>query len=276
MLDTTVSSTHLTRELATAERLARHAGAEAMRFYGKVAADLKACNSPVTEADHASNRVITQGLAAAFPDDAILSEETADSLGRLDAERLWVVDPLDGTKEFLAQNGEFSVMIGLAIEGHAVLGVVFCPAVDVLYSAVIGSGAWVERDGERQRLVRGPVTSSDLRLVGSRSHPDPLLLRMQQALGIVDVLPCGSVGVKCARIAEGLRDLYVHPVPYLKEWDTCAPEVMLREAGGTVTDCLGQPLIYNKPEPTQPNGIVASAPGVQPRVFVTIQELFAS
>jgi 3'(2'), 5'-bisphosphate nucleotidase len=270
----TTALPQLEHELAVAERLARRAGAAAMRFYGQASADMKACNSPVTEADHASNRVIMESLAEAFPDDAILSEETRDSLERLSAERLWVVDPLDGTKEFLAQNGEFSVMIGLAVDGRAVLGVVFCPAVDVLYSAAAGQGAWVEQGGERRRLVCEGAPGAELRLVGSRSHPDPLLVRMQQQLGITDVLPCGSVGVKCARIAEGLRDLYVHPVPYLKEWDTCAPEVMLREAGGTVTDCLGEPLVYNKPEPSQPNGILASAPGVHEVVVSTVRALY--
>jgi 3'(2'), 5'-bisphosphate nucleotidase len=82
-----------------------------------------------------------------------------------------------------------------------------------------------------------------------------------EALGITDMEPCGSVGVKCGRIAEGRRDLYVHPVPYLKEWDTCAPEVILTEAGGHVSDCRGGPLRYNKSDPRQPHGIVACGPG---------------
>ncbi len=111
--------------------------------------------------------------------------------------------------------------------------------------------------GERTRLRVSKADLSNLRLVGSRSHAEPLLERLQESLGIEDVEPCGSVGVKCSRIAEGRRDLYVHPVPYLKEWDTCAPEVLLREAGGEVTDCLGGRLEYNKPDPHQPHGIVA-------------------
>jgi 3'(2'), 5'-bisphosphate nucleotidase len=114
-----------------------------------------------------------------------------------------------------------------------------------------------------------------LRLVGSRSHPDPLLLRMQESLGITDVRPSGSVGVKCALIAEGERDLYIHPVPYMKEWDTCAPEVLIREAGGDVTDCYGDPLRYNKPDPAQPHGIIACAPGVATSVLQRVSPLFA-
>jgi 3'(2'), 5'-bisphosphate nucleotidase len=102
-----------------------------------------------------------------------------------------------------------------------------------------------------------PLDPAAIRLVGSRSHPDPLIEAMRAELRISDVIPSGSVGIKCSLIAQRRRDLYVHPVPYLKEWDTCAPEVLLREAGGTVTDCLGEPLRYNKPDPAQPDGIVA-------------------
>src|SRR5690606_10565772 len=134
-------------------------------------------------ADHAANDVIVAGLRRAFPGDAILSEESKDSADRLSARRVWVVDPLDGTKELLARNGEFSIMIGLSIEGEAVLGVVYLPDGDVLYSAARGQGAWADDGVERRRLERGPRTD-DLRLVGSRSHSDPLLERMREELGI--------------------------------------------------------------------------------------------
>ena len=267
--------TDLQDRLDFARDVARAAGAAAMRFYGRVGSRLKADQSPVTAADHAANDVIVREIRRAFPGDAVLSEESKDSLSRLEAERVWIVDPLDGTKEFLAQNGEFSIMIGLAVGGEAVLGVVYLPDGDVLYSAARGLGARVERGGagEPLRCAAGP--SGSVRLVGSRSHPDPLLASVQEELGITDVLPCGSVGVKCSRIAEGARDLYVHPVPYLKEWDTCAPEVLLREAGGEVTDCLGEPLRYNKPKPAQPHGILACAPGLPPAVRETVLRVYA-
>lgn len=260
-------------ELAVARAAAREAGAAAMRFYGRARADEKADASPVTQADHAANGVIVEALRRQFPADAILSEESRDTDARLGARRVWIVDPLDGTKEFLAQNGEFSIMIGLVEDGEPVLGVVYLPDGDVCYAAARGRGAWVERDGEAQRLVREGVTDG-VRLIGSRSHAEPVLVAIQEALGITDVEPCGSVGVKCGRIADGRRDLYVHPVPYLKEWDTCAPEVILREAGGRVTDCLGGPLRYNKPDPRQPFGIVACAPGLGERVVALTAPLF--
>lgn len=272
-LDTTAPP--LQAELAAACDAAQAAGRAAMRFYGSAQAVSKEGGSPVTEADHAANRVIVDALSAAFPGDAILSEESADSAARLSAQRVWIVDPLDGTKEFLAQNGEFAIMIGLAIGGRAVLGVVYQPANDVLFYAAEGEGAWIRRGGgEALPLRAGAPPQAGLRLVGSRSHPDPLLVRMQEALGITDVRPSGSVGVKCGLIALGQRDLYVHPVPYLKEWDTCAPEAILRHAGGSVADCNGEPLRYNKPDPRQPHGIVACGPGVLDGVLATIRPVY--
>jgi 3'(2'), 5'-bisphosphate nucleotidase len=188
-----------------------------------------------------------------------------------------VVDPLDGTKEFLAQNGEFAVMIGFVEDGIAVAGAVHMPARDVSYAAADGLGCWAETaDGSRRQLYCAPGDPATLLLVGSRSHPNALLTQMQLALGITDVQPSGSVGVKCALIAEGSRDLYVHPVPYLSEWDTCAPEILVREAGGSVTDCAGEPLRYNKETPTQPDGIMACGKGIRDSVLERIVPLYAA
>lgn len=229
----------------------------------------------MTAADLASNRLIIEGLRRAFPGEPILSEESKDPRERLGAGRLWVVDPLDGTKEFLAQNGEFAVMIGYVEDGVAVAGAVHLPARDICYSAAEGLGCWAEDGhGARRQLYCEPGDADALRLVGSRSHPDALLSSMQRALGITDVQPSGSVGVKCALIAEGRRDLYVHPVPYLSEWDTCAPEVLVREAGGSVTDCAGERLRYNKATPTQPDGIVACGKGIRDIVLERIVPLY--
>ena len=264
----------MSTELDTAAALAREAAGAALAFYGDATAEIKDGGSPVTEADRAANRVIVAGIREAFPDDAILSEESRDDRSRLDARRVWIVDPLDGTKEFLAQNGEFSIMIGLVVDGEPVLGVVYRPDGDVLYRAAAGEGAFAEDGGRTRKLAPPDVDMDALRMVGSRSHGDPLIDRMRDALGVTDVKPSGSVGLKCALIAEGLRDVYVHPVPYLKEWDTCAPEVILREAGGTVTDCLGTRLRYNKEDTRQPHGILATAPGVHGRVQDIIEPIY--
>lgn len=267
-------SSALERELNVAVRLAREAGAAALEHYGTLASEEKEGGSPVTAADHAANRVIVAGLREAFPDDAILSEESRDDRTRLDARRVWIVDPLDGTKEFLARNGEFSIMIGLVRDGEPVLGVVYLPDGDALYRAAAGQGALVERAGSTDALQSTVADPSSLRMVGSRSHGDPMIDRVRDELRVTDVRPSGSVGIKCALIAEGERDLYVHPVPYLKEWDTCAPEVILREAGGTVTDCLGGRLEYNKEDTRQPRGILATAPGIHEHVLEVVRGVF--
>lgn len=267
----------LAAELNAATDAARRGGAAAMRFYGSAVAEAKAGGSPVTAADHAANAVIVEALRGAFPDDAVLSEESADSADRLRARRVWIVDPLDGTKEFLAQNGEFAVMIGLAVEGRAVLGAVYQAAADLLLYASEGAGTWMEEGGAAPvRLHCAEADPAALRLVGSRSHPDALLVRIQEALGITDVRPSGSVGVKCGLIVRGERDLYVHPVPYLSEWDTCAPEMLVREAGGFVGDCTGAPLRYNKPVPRQPHGIVACAPGAVEAVLERVRSVYGT
>ena len=262
----------LQAELQVARDAARAAGAAAMRFYGNPM-EVSGGSSPVTDADRAANEVILRALADAFPRDAVLSEESRDSPERLAAARVWIVDPLDGTKEFLARNGEFAVMIGLAVRGAAALGVVYLPDGDRLYRAAEGMGTWLDQGGRTRRVERS-AGGRALRLVASRSHAEPLTLRVQEALGITDVRPSGSVGVKCGLIALGERDLYVHPVPYLKEWDTCAPEVVLREAGGDVTDCAGGPLRYNKADTRQPYGITACAPGIIQSVLETVEPLW--
>jgi 3'(2'), 5'-bisphosphate nucleotidase len=257
-----------------ARRVARAAGARILEYYGESAHVLKSGGSPVTAADLDSNAYIVESIAAAWTE-PVLAEESAETADRAGDDTLWVVDPLDGTREFLSRNGEFSVMIGFVARGEPIMGVVYLPARRLLYAAGSGAGAWVEtEDGSRRALHCAVPDPAHLRLVGSRSHPDPLLGQMQVALRITDVAPSGSVGIKCALIAEGVRDLYIHPVPYLKEWDTCAPEVLLREAGGEVTDCRGERLRYNKAVPAQPHGIVACARSVHARVIDTIAPLY--
>lgn len=263
--------------LAFAVKVAREAGARALQHYGRTEHVLKEGGSPVTAADLAANEHIVGELRTRFPEDAILSEESAEDGNRMTAERVWVVDPLDGTREFLSQNGEFSVMIGMLEDDEPVLGVVHMPVTGTVYAAERGRGAWAESDGGARRPLRClPDPPGAIRMVGSRSHRNALLERMVEVLGVTDVVPSGSVGIKCARIAEGERDLYIHPAPHLKEWDTCAPEVVLKEAGGAVRDCRGRPLRYNKPIPGQPDGILACVPGLLGHVLDRIGPLYAA
>jgi 3'(2'), 5'-bisphosphate nucleotidase len=266
-----VAGIDLQHELDTARRAARLAGERILEHYGSDRYDVKKGGSPVTAADLASSRAIIAALTEAFPDDAILCEETADDPTRLTARRVWIIDPLDGTREFLAMNGEFSVMIGLVEDGEPVVGVVYLPAPGTMYWAAAGAGAWLEEKGTRTPLRAGGPPGA-MRIVVSRSHADATVEALCAALPITERRPSGSVGIKCGLIARGECDLYAHPVPYMGEWDTCAPEVILREAGGTVLDCTGEPLRYNKADPHQPAGILACAPGLLEQVLPVVAD----
>jgi len=259
-----------------------------MEHYGseRLAVSDKGVNDPVTAADYAANRAILEVLAEESPADPVLSEESPRpaEAGAAGVPRLWVVDPLDGTKEFIAQNGEFAVMVGLATDGRASVGALFQPDPGVLYLGWSEGGAWevrmaVQGDAARtaraKRLAVGGAPGGPIRFIRSRSHPDPLLSELERRLPDARTVLCGSVGVKCARIATDVADVYVHPVAFLKEWDTCAPEAVLRGAGGRVTDCAGEALTYGKSDPRQPRGIFAAREPTWGTLRPMVQEIAA-
>jgi 3'(2'), 5'-bisphosphate nucleotidase len=264
------------RELRLAVGLARRAGATILEYYKspvrverKIDAD--EYTEPVTEADRAANELIVSGIGREFPDDGLLAEESIDTERRLSKRRVWMVDPLDGTNGFIARDGDFAVQIGLAVEGRSTLGVVYQPLPDVLYWAAAGAGTWIERAGFAPE--RGRVTSetdvSRMRLAASRSHRSPRMDRVLNAFGITEEVRRGSVGVKVGLIVERQCDLYVHLSPRTKQWDTCAPEIILHEAGGRLTDLFGQPLRYNHPDVQNRNGLIATN-GVAHRQIVEL------
>ena len=258
------SGTAYQRELRVALDLAREAGAAVLEFYrGPLKIDQKYLDGdrePVTEADRVANHLIVGRLRQEFPDDGILAEESEDTSRRLEKNRVWMVDPLDGTNGFIDGNGDFAVQIGLAEEGQAVLGVVYQPLTGVLFRATRGSGAWVERpnDDPERAVVSSETDFSAMRLAASRSHRSPRMDRVVKSLRVKDEVRRGSVGIKVGLIIEQQCDLYVHLSPRTKQWDTCAPEVILAEAGGRLTDLFGRPLHYNSREIQNRNGIVAS------------------
>jgi len=228
--------------------------------------ELKGPNDPVTRADREANELICEALAAAFPGDAIVAEESVPaSPGEIGAlvghERVWFVDPLDGTREFADRNGEFAVMIGLAVQGRAALGVVVMPVAGEALAGALGLAAFIEdASGARRPLRVSTVRESrDATLLVSRSHRAPeFLTPIIDALGITRVVPCGSVGVKVARIARGEADLYIHGGGGAKRWDTCAPEAILAAAGGRFTDLNGADIDYSSADLVQRTGILAS------------------
>lgn len=250
----------LRRELETACELARSAGGILMSHYaGPVAVEWKGAHDPVTAADREASDHIVEELHERFPDDAVLSEEESDdSSRRLSHSRVWLVDPLDGTKEFIAQLGEFAVMIGLAIDGAACIGAVYQPTQDKLYFASAGEGAFLSEAGVDRRLhvsiVEEPFKAA---IAISRSRRSVVGEGVRAKLGIGNAIACGSLGLKLGLICEGKAHVYIQDGG-TGLWDVCAPEAILQEAGGSVTDLAGQPLRYDTPGVRLRRGVLAS------------------
>jgi 3'(2'), 5'-bisphosphate nucleotidase len=265
------------RELEVAEALARQAGALIRGYFGTgVTVENKAGDEPVTRADREASELIVRGLAAAFPHDIIISEEAPDDARRLEpGRRVWFVDPLDGTRDFIRGRHGFAVMIGLCEAGRPRVGVVYQPHGDRLYRAAAGQGAsLVDERGERTLRCSSVSDPGELRLVASRSHRTPEIDRVKAALGIDDELNIGSIGLKLGLIALGERDLYVNPSSRSSAWDTCAPEALLEAAGGRLTDLHGQALRYDAPELKNLRGLVASNGAAHDAVIAKLAPLF--
>ena len=234
--------------LAQVERIAREAGALILQVYaGAFEVRGKADASPVTEADERAERCIVpalQALDAAVP---VVAEEAAargesPAVGRC----FWLVDPLDGTREFVSRNGEFTVNIALIEDGAPVLGVVYEPVADRLYGGVVGQGAWAEEHGVRRAIACRHAGAEGLVLACSRSHGDEAALTAW--LGARTVLQRLAVGssLKFGLLAAGQADIYPR-LGRTMEWDTAAGHAVLRAAGGEVRDLAGVPLRYGKP-----------------------------
>ena len=227
--------------------LARQAGDRILEIYGsEFSVEQKADNSPLTDADMASHHTIVDGLALLTPDIPVLSEESASLpySERSSWNRYWLVDPLDGTREFVKRNGEFTVNIALIDEGVPVLGVVHVPVTGVSYLACRGRGAMKQEADEVPVAIQvrkpgdGPVM-----VVGSRSHRGDSLIRFLDKLGEHEMVGMGS-SLKICLVAEGVADIYPRLGP-TSEWDTAAAQCVVEQAGGYVTDTDMQPLRYN-------------------------------
>lgn len=226
--------------------IAEDAGEAILRVYEReFDVETKDDRSPLTEADRVSNRIITERLAALSPRLPVLSEEAADaeSRERLEWPRYWLVDPLDGTKEFIKRNGEFTVNIAL-VDGHrAVLGAVHAPALDRMYFGAVELGAWRSDGAAAARPIAVRPAATPLRVVGSRSHPSPELTAYLDGLPPYEIADMGS-SLKICLVAEGAADLYPRLGP-TSEWDTAAAQAILESAGGRMIDLAGRPLRYN-------------------------------
>lgn len=234
--------------LAAVTDIARRAGQEILEVYGagEILATAKADDSPLTVADLRAHRLIEDALEALTPEIPVLSEEAADTPygERVHWQRYWLVDPLDGTKEFISRNGQFTVNIAL-IEGHAPsLGVVHVPVRDLSYQGLPGQGAWRAAGTQAPQPIRVSARSaSPVRVVGSRSHRGDSLDAFLARLGPHELVPVGS-SLKFCMIAEGAADVYPRLGP-TSEWDTAAAQAVVEGAGGAVRTLEGAPLRYN-------------------------------
>ena len=272
------------RELRVAVELAREAGAAIIDLYdGLIEVQQKQdldYQEPVTLADRRANELIVNRIAREFPDDGILAEETEDTERRLGKQRVWMIDPLDGTSGFINGNGDFAVQIGLTQDGEAVLGVVYQPLTRLLYRAVRGQGAWIEHGNTpeaepEQARVSDQTDFSLMRLAASRSHRSPRMDRVVKAFGVKQEVRRGSVGIKVGLIIERQCDLYVHLSPRTKQWDSCAPQVILSEAGGRFSDIFGAPITYNSPQVQHRNGLIATNGVAHDQVIEALAPLLA-
>lgn len=245
-------------------RLAREAGARIMAIYNRasdISVELKVDNSPLTAADLASHYCIMQGLAALTPEIPVVSEESVESeVHRLPISLFWLVDPLDGTKEFVARNGEFTVNIALIEDGEPVWGVVFAPALDLLYwgGRAFGSCKSVSDTHEWLRVAMLPAHDLPVRVVASKSHLNAETKDFIEGLGSVSIVQAGS-SLKLCRVAEGMADVYPRLAPTC-EWDTAAAQAVVEGAGGFVMDTDGHALTYGKAKVLNPSFVVASVP----------------
>lgn len=251
---------NLEKLLSEISAIAKVAGAEAMEIYATDFAIYdKEDKSPVTEADERVEAVILARLAELTPDIPVISEEAAAAghIPDVDA-RFWLVDPLDGTKEFIKRNGEFTVNIALVEQGRPVLGVVYAPALDRLFRGAQGVGAYLEQGGVCRPITCRQVPAAGLTVVGSRSHGDPEAMdRFLAGRTVVEQKSAGS-SLKFCLVAAGEADLYPR-LGRTMEWDTAAGHAVLLAAGGSVNTLEGAALLYGKPGLDNPHFVAAGA-----------------
>lgn len=228
------------------------AGEEILKLYKKeIPVEYKQDQSPVTEADKNANEIIIKGIERAFPGLGILAEESSDDTSRLKKQYCFLVDPLDGTKEFIKENDEFTVNIALTEWGKPIGGVIYVPVYNELYYAWEGQGSYSLINSKEKRLYVSQRIG-DIRLAKSRTHHSPELDRLISDNNITRVITAGSAYKGCL-LARGDVEAY-YRFGRTMEWDTAAMEIIVKEAGGIFLGMDGKPLVYNKENPENPQG----------------------
>lgn len=252
----------------TALEIAQEAAVLVLRHFrqGSSEVQYKIGDDPVTAADKEANALIVDALRSAYPGVPVVAEESdATEFGDFHhAPAAWFVDPIDGTRDFVAQSPEFCVMVGLAEGGSASVGAIVCPADGRAFVGVVGMGAWeIFGDGTRKAIrVSAEPALSGARCVVSKSHRNEHVDHALQALGCKALVPCGSVGVKALRVATGEADLYVHPAHGGMRWDSCAPEAIVWAASGVMLTAKGHPIDYKSADLANHHGLIAGNEGL--------------
>src|SRR5687767_10921076 len=259
-------------ELELALAATRKAGAAVMKYFGHdLVVQMKAPDQPLTEADLAADRILHDALMGVHPDYGWLSEETIDDRERLEHRRVWIVDPIDGTRSFIAGRPEFTLSIGLVEDARPIVGVVFNPARDEMFYACRGAGAWVSRAGaEAERCGARPLhVKQTASLLASRS--EIAAGEFEPFRDQWDIRPAGSTAYKLACVAAGSGDAFISRGPK-SEWDVCAGVLIVAEAGGRATDLDGMAPLFNQPRPYV-HGIIAASETLHEQLLARVRTL---
>ncbi len=265
------------RELQTALDAAERAARLVREHYDRFEVVPDAPADITTATDHEAQEIILAHLHRAFPTDALCAEEMTPTLGSsaTSGSRLWIIDPIDGTRGFARKNGEFSVMIGFVDAGRPVVGVVWEPAKDRITYASAGTGCW-RRDtgGEPVRCRVGSATKlADATLTQSHSKKDRPPSKQLQALKPGRVIETYSAGVKMAQVARGEADLYLNTYEAFSDWDICAGHILVEEAGGKSTGLKGEELRYGGPKGSQVYGLLSTNGQVHDEAVALLKQI---
>jgi 3'(2'), 5'-bisphosphate nucleotidase len=266
-------------ELTAMKRIASRAAAVVMEVYARpFAVEYKAPQDPVTEADRRANALICELLEREFPGVPIVAEESdpATFSKFRDSDRVFFVDPVDGTREFVDRNGEFAVMIGLLEGTRAVAAVIDAPARGDVFAGWVGAGATRTREGKQEPISVSAIDEMRHgRIVGSRSHRGPELERALAELNPRELLVMGSAGLKGTLVACGEAEAYVAPGYAGKRWDACAADALVTAAGGKFTDTFGAAIDYRAPSLDNARGLLASNGRVHEQLVLSLADLRA-
>jgi len=258
------------------KQVALEAGEKILEVYNSpdFEVELKSDHSPVTKADKVANDYIVEQLQQKYPDFGVLAEESKADASRLEKLFVWIIDPLDGTKEFIKRNGEFTVNIGLVENGEPRLGVVYVPAKADLYYAATGVGAFFQHGEQAPVKIQcsGLTDIQQMTLMKSRSHASPVLLDLIEKYQFAATKDSGS-SIKICLIAQGEAEVYYRFGP-TNEWDISAAHCVLNEAGGKMTDCFGNAIRYNREDPLNRNGFTASNNTIHEKLVEISKEYF--